>query len=242
MAVKRGEIQPPRRFYSTVTVAPSATGFGICLDGRTPKTPGGIELAVPVQGLADILAAEWSAQGDFIEFSEMPATRLANTVLDGMPGARAATEASIVEYAGSDLLSYLAEGPASLVRRQREVWIPLLEWARKDHGLDLVQTSGIVHISQSPQTLAKVGEIAGRADDFSLTGLAFAVSLFGSVVLGLALRDGFLDGSGALDASRVEEAFQEERWGVDEEAAVRTQLLLRDAKVLERWFAVLRHG
>ena len=242
MAVKRGEIQPPRRFYSTVAVAPSSSGFVIQLDGRIPRTPGGGELAMPVQGLADMVAAEWSAQGDFIEFAEMPATRLVNTVLDGMPGSRAKTETAIVDYAGSDLLCYLAEGPASLVRRQREVWSPLLDWALRDLGLEFVQTAGIMHRRQPAQTLAAVAQIASRADDFTLTGLAFAASLFGSTVLALALRQGRLDGAGALAASRVEETFQEERWGVDEEAAARTRLLLRDARVLQAWFAMLRPG
>ena len=242
MAVKRGEIQPPRRFYSTVAVAPSSSGFVIQLDGRIPRTPGGGDLAMPVRGLADMVAAEWSAQGDFIEFAEMPATRLVNTVLDGMPGSRTKTEAAIVDYAGSDLLCYLAEGPASLVRRQREVWSPLLDWALRDLGLEFVQTAGIMHRRQPAQTLAAVAQIASRADDFTLTGLAFAASLFGSAVLALALREGRLDGAGALAASRVEETFQEERWGVDEEAAARTRLLLRDARVLQAWFAMLRPG
>jgi chaperone required for assembly of F1-ATPase len=242
MAVKRGEIQPPRRFYSTVTVAPSSSGFTIHLDGRTPRAPGGAELAVPLYGLADMLAAEWSAQGDFIEFANMPATRLVNTVLDGMPGARADTEASIVRYAGSDLLCYLAEGPPSLVKRQVAAWTPLLDWARQDLGLDFIQTAGIVHITQPAQTLARVAEISRGVDDFTLTALAFAVSLFGSAILGLALREGFLDGGGAFGASRVEEAFQEERWGIDPEAAARTGLLLRDARMLERWFEEVRKG
>ena len=242
MAVRRGENQPPRRFYSTVTVAPSESGFAIRLDDRPPRTPGGVELDVPVRGLAEILAAEWSSQGDFIELTEMPATRLVNTTLDAMPASRAKTEASIVEYAGSDLLCYLAEGPGSLVRRQREVWTPLLDWARQDLGLDFVQTTGVVHTPQPAATLSRVGEIVARADDFTLTALAFAVSLFGSAILGLALRDGVVDGAAALDAARVEEAFQEERWGVDAEAAARTRLMLRDALVLERWFAVLRDG
>jgi chaperone required for assembly of F1-ATPase len=242
MVVKRGEIQPPRKFYSAVTVAPASKGFGILLDGRTPRTPGGVELAVPVLGLAEMLASEWSAQGDHIEFSEMPATRLAHTVLDGMPVARTRTEATIVEYAGSDLLCYLAEGPRSLVERQMAVWAPLLAWAREQLGLEFLQTSGIVHKTQPAQTLVKVEEIVGRLDDFTLTGLAFATSLFGSVVLALALREGFLDAGSALDASRVEEAFQEERWGIDDEARTRTRLLLRDAVVLEKWFAELRQG
>ena len=56
----------------------------------------------------------------------------------------------------------------------------------------------------------------------ALTGLATAVPLFGSAVLGLAVHRGALTGQAAFDLSRLEEAFQEELWGVDADNAERT--------------------
>ncbi|MEI9964917.1 MAG: hypothetical protein WDM92_09570 [Caulobacteraceae bacterium] len=44
----------------------------------------------------------------------------------------------------------------------------------------------------------------------------------------------------AFDLSRLDEAFQEERWGVDAEAAQRTAAMGAEAVMLERWFAALR--
>lgn len=240
MAVKRGEIQPPRRFYKRVEAASAEGGFTILLDGRAPRTPGGAALIVPEAGLAEMIAKEWSVQAEYIEFFDMPATRLANTAIDGVPAARAETQASIVAYAGSDLLCYLAEGPPGLVQRQRATWDPLIEWARERLGLEFRQTAGIIHSPQPEATLLAVAGLAARSDDFALAALAFAVPLFGSVILSLALADARLTGAGALEASRIEEAFQEERWGADAEAAARTAVLRRDASMLEQWFAVTR--
>jgi hypothetical protein len=81
------------------------------------------------------------------------------------------------------------------------------------------------------------GAVVGTA---LVTGMAFGVPLLGSALLTLALRVGRIDAVEAHAAARVEESFQEERWGVDEEAAARSALLLKDAIALERWFAALR--
>ncbi len=209
------------------------------LDGKTPKTPRGHSLALPTELLATLVAAEWRVQGQYVELALMPATRLAHTTLDAVSVARSQTAASLERYAGSDLLCYLAEAPASLVRRQVSAWAPLLDWARDVLGLEFVQTAGVVHQPQPAATLEKVGRIALRMDDFALAGCAFAAAMTASTILAFALRLGHLDGAGALAASRIEETFQEERWGVDAEAAERTQLLLNDAVMLERWFAAL---
>ncbi|MNI93338.1 hypothetical protein D3C73_1512720 [compost metagenome] len=59
-------------------------------------------------------------------------------------------------------------------------------------------------------------------------------------MLGLAVQRGALSGEAALDLSRLDEAFTEERWGVDEEAAARTAAHRAEAALLQRWFEALR--
>jgi chaperone required for assembly of F1-ATPase len=223
-----------------VTIEMVADRHELRLDGRTPKTPRGAPLSLPTEPLAELVAAEWRAQGELIAFAEMPATRLAHTALDAISAARAQTALALERYAAADLLCYLAEGPESLVRRQIAAWAPILDWAREELDLEFIQTTGIVHRPQPAATLVKVTALAGEMDDFTLAGTAFAASVMASAVLALALAHGRLDGPAALSASRIEETFQEERWGVDAEAAARTQLLLKDAVMLEHWFAALR--
>ncbi len=240
MSQKRGEIERPRRFYKSVSVVQVVEGWGIALDGRTPKTPGGVLLVAPSEALAELVAGEWSAQQNHIEYAEMPATRMLHSAIDIVSRSRRETVELLVRYAGSDLLCYLAEGPESLVRRQQSAWAPIMAWAREELGIELIETKGIIHRTQPAESLAIVERIATEADDFSLTGLAFGVPLLGSTVLALALRMGRIDAVEAHAASRVEESFQEDRWGVDEEAAGRSALILKDAIMLERWFATLR--
>ena len=232
----------PRRFYKLAEAGAVDAGFGVLLDGRAVRAPSGARLAVPTLPLAALLATEWAEQGELIDVGRMPATRLAFTAADRIGQAREATEAEIARYASADLLCYFAEAPSGLVERQARLWAPLLDWAEAELGLTLVRAAGIVHRTQTAETLTRVAQLAAALDDYGLAGLATAAGLFGSAVLAFALQRGRLDGLGAFDLSRLDETFQEEQWGVDAEAADRTAQMRADAMTLEAWFGALASG
>lgn len=233
-------VQRVRRFYKAVTVEAADGRSAVRLDGRTARTPAAVPLAFANEGLARLVAAEWAAQDDFILFSTMPATRLAFTALDRAPQARDGLADEVARYAGADLLCYFAESPAALVDRQTEQWSPVLDWAEAELGMRFQRAAGVVHRAQPPQTLARVRELAIALDDADLTGLAYAAPLFGSAVLALAVQRGRLSGADAFDLSRLDEAWQEELWGLDPEAAARTAAMRAEAEALDGWFAALR--
>jgi chaperone required for assembly of F1-ATPase len=229
----------PRRFYQAVTTGPLEGGHAVLLDSRTPRSPGGKRLVLPTAALAELVAGEWEAQVEVIRLAEMPATRLAYTALEKIGPARAEVAAEIGRYANSDVLCYWAEAPRELVNQQTERWGPLLDWARETLGLRFAKAHGIVHRAQPTETVAGVEALAGALDNFALAGLAHATPLFGSAVLALAVQRGKLDGEVAFDLSRLDEAYQEAQWGVDEEAAARTAKLRTEAVMLGAWFAAL---
>lgn len=229
----------PRRFYKAVTIAEADGGYAILLDARQVRGPRGGKLIAPTRALADIIAGEWEGQGEFLDVPGMHATRLANTAIDSIPAARDATAQSIADYASSDLLCYFAEDPEALVARQTAEWEPVLQRAERELGLSFVRAAGIIHRPQPQTTLSRVRDLAAGLDDFRLAGVAFGASLFGSSVLALALHHGWLDGGRALALSRLDEIFQEEAWGIDEEAAERVARLSIEAAMLETWFRAL---
>src|SRR4051812_6673683 len=73
-----------RRFYQRAGVAEGDGGFAVVLDGRPVMTPARRWLAAPTHALADALAAEWDAQRDVVDPGNMPLSRLANTIIDGV--------------------------------------------------------------------------------------------------------------------------------------------------------------
>ena len=236
---QNGFIEPgekPRRFYETVAVAESADGWQVLLDGRPPRSSRGAALRTPTRALADLAAAEWEAQTRHVDLAAMHATRLVFTALEAIPAARETVADQIVQYAGNDLLCYPAESPAALCDRQAAAWGPVLARARAELGIALVSSGGILHRDQPGHALDAVRRQALSADDFTLSGLAFGAPLFGSAVLTLGLWRGWFSGEEAFALSRLDEAWQEEQWGIDEEAAERTARLQDEARMLDAWF------
>ncbi|MBV9994420.1 MAG: ATPase [Caulobacteraceae bacterium] len=229
-----------RRFYRDVDWAPAEGGFAVRLDKRTPRSPLGRPLVLPNERLARLCAEEWEMQGEHIRPASMPATRLAWTAIDRAADARAGLAAELARYAGADLLCYFADGPDELVRRQAVQWGPLIEWAETTLGVTFRRAQGISHRPQPEATLRRLEQLAGESCDFTLTGLVFGAGLFGSAVLAFAVCRAALDGEAAFGLSRLDEAFQEERWGVDAEAAERTEARAAEARMLGRWFEALR--
>jgi chaperone required for assembly of F1-ATPase len=229
----------PRRFYEAASATPLEGGHGVALDTRALRTPAGTRLVLPSLPLAELVAAEWSAREAVIDYGLMPATRLAFTAVDRVSQARAATAAEVARRAGADLLCYFADAPEALTLRQEAKWGPLLAWADETLGLRLERTVGVLHRTQSQASLDHAQALALALDDFALAGLALAAGLLSSAVLALALQRGRLDAEEAFDLSRLDEAFQEEQWGIDAEAAERTARLRGEAVMLERWFLAL---
>lgn len=239
MADSTDPLRRQRRFYEKVSVEARDSGFALLLDGRQPRTPGGRPLNLPTHALAERLAGEWRVQGEVINYGAMPATRLAHTAIDVVAGARLLSIEAVTRFGGADLLCYFAEHPANLVHRQEKTWLPLLEWARQTHGLTFERASGIIHREQPPRTLERLQTIVAPLDDFALAGLAFGAALFGSAILALAVRDGRINADQAMAASRLDEIFQEEGWGVDAEAESKADAMAVEAVMIERWFAAL---
>ena len=70
-------------------------------------------------------------------------------------------------------------------------------------------------------------------DDFALTGLLYGCGLFGSAVLAMAVVEGELTATDAFEVARIDEAWQAQQWGEDDEAKAVTALRRVEARALE---------
>ena len=129
-AVRRSTRGPRRkRFYTAAGVAEAAGSFAITLDEKPVRTPSGRPLAAPTREIADVIAAEWEAQQEFIDPLSMPMTRFANSVVDAVVDRVEAVTDDVAKYLGTDLLFYRAGHPEALVAREAAHWDPVLSWA-----------------------------------------------------------------------------------------------------------------
>ncbi len=207
-----------RRVWKTVSTAARDGGWAVLLDGRPIRTPGGAPFAAPARPVAEAAVAEWDAQTDALRPETMPVTRALNTAIDRVAPAQAQVAAEVAAYAQTDLLCHRAAAPQALVARQAQAWDPPLDWARARHGAALICVEGVVGAQQPPEALARLEARVRACDAFALTALADLVGLSGSLVLGLAVREGAMAAEPAWRASRVDEDWQSAQWGVDAEA------------------------
>lgn len=224
-----------RRFWKEVSIAEDRDGFAVMLDTRRLRTPAGAALILPSRAKADMVADEWRAQGEIVALASMPATRLAQTALDRVRGTREAVAAEVARYGGTDVVCYLADGPDALCERQEAGWAPWRLWSGETLGAALVAVRGLLHQPQDGRALKRLAALALELDDFDLAALASLTSLYGSAVLAFAVQRGALDAVEAYELSRIDELYQQARWGVDEEAAERTRLHHDEAAMLGRW-------
>ncbi|MCR9079809.1 MAG: ATPase [Hyphomonadaceae bacterium] len=229
----------PKRFYKQAGIAQTETGFAVELDGRSIKTPAKAALTLPTEALAKAIAAEWDAQGETLDLPAMTLTRLANVALDRTPETRADLADELARYAGTDVTCYLAEAPTELRERQEAAWKPWRDWAGQELDVVLVPVIGLMASPQPQASLEAVRTHALGLDDFRLTALTWACSLLGSAVLALAVERGQLSATEALTASVVDEDWQIEQWGEDEEARQVRAARADDARALQLWFESL---
>ena len=213
--------EPPRRFYKTAAAGPHAAGFAVLLDGKAALTPARKPLAVADRRVAEALAAEWEALGERLDPAAMPLTRIVNAAIDRVAGETDAVRAEIVKYAGTDLICYRAEGPASLVAAQAAAWDPLIAWAQEALGVRLTLAEGIVHVAQDESALVAVDAALQPLDALSLAALSTITALTGSAVIALAVLKGRLKVDEAWAAAHVDEDWQLAHWGTDEAALAR---------------------
>jgi chaperone required for assembly of F1-ATPase len=208
-----------KRFYKTAEARQTDNGWTVVLDGRPIRTPAKAPFKAPNAAVAEAAAGEWYGQEGTIKPSTMPITRSVNTAIDRTLPEFDQVVDMVSAYGGSDLICYRAVGPEALVLRQSEAWGPLITWAEQRFGARLLHTTGVMHILQPEEDQAQLAEAVRQFDSYALTALYDLVALSGSLVIGLAVAEGHVSHGEGWALSRVDETWQAEQWGVDEDAA-----------------------
>lgn len=208
----------PKRFWKAAEVTDADAGFSVTLDGRPVRTPAKAPLILPTRAMAAAIAAEWDAQIDKVDPFTMPVTRSANAAIDKVAIQHAEVADMLAAYGDSDLLCYRAESPQELADLEAAHWDPLLHWAAEALSVRLETRKGIMHLPQAPEAIETLRGKVHALTPFELAAFHDLVSLSGSLVLAFAAIQDHLPPEEIWTMSRLDEIWQEEFWGVDEEA------------------------
>ena len=229
-----------KRFYKDVTVAPVGDGWQVQLDGRAIKTVGKRAQVVPTEALARALAAEWAGQGEEINPAAFMFRDMTDYALDVVAQERDAAILALVPYAETDTLCYRADPDAPLYPRQLAVWEPVLTAAEARYDVHFERVSGIIHRAQPAATLARMNAALAACDAFTLAALRNLAGLAASLVIGLSALEPDADLDALWAAASLEEEWQAELWGREEEAEARRAKRASDFRSAARFAGLAR--
>ena len=231
-----------KRFYDRAEFEAVDDGVAVTLDGKIVKTPARRPLVLPNDLIAGAIAGEWSAQGETIEPDSMPLMRLAATAIDRIADNREAVIDEIAAYGETDLLCYRTAEPEDLNARQAEGWQPLLDWCMEHLGAELEVTEGVIAEPQDSAATEALRAAVDGHDGMSLAALHTITTATGSLILALALSRGRIDAKTAWLLSRIDEMFQAERWGLDQETLAKTERLRATLFASARFLRLCNHA
>ncbi|WP_282760992.1 ATP12 family chaperone protein [Komagataeibacter saccharivorans] len=236
-----------KRFWTDAAVRPTADGlFGVELDGRPIRLPGGAVLCVASAALAEAIAAEWAQaggeKGGMFTPDDLPMTRITGSMIERVAPDPAAQVAALLQYVDGELLCYRADYPAQLCTRQKAEWDPQLAWLRARHGIDMAVTQGIMPLVQPQGVQAAWQELLDRLDNATLAALGVMVPAMKSIVLGYAVATGALSAARAADIASVDELTQMAIWGRDEKQVETLRLLTAEVEDAARFLRLCHTG
>ena len=227
-----------KRFWTEASVSETEEGYAVLLDDRGVRTPAKTSLVVPTVELARAIADEWDAQEGTIDPTTMPFTRSANAAIDKVTHQFDEVVNLLAEYGETDLLCYRADAPVELSERQSEAWDPLLGWAKDTFEADLSPATGVMFVEQPAQSLNNLKMALLDQSAFQLTATYDLISISGSLILGLAVCKGKISAQEAWELSRIDEIWQIEQWGDDEEATEVAEIQANSLRHAGRFFAM----
>jgi len=212
-----------KRFYSRVETAPVKSGFTVELDGRPIRSPGQQVMHLPQQKMADELAREWHQQEEFIDPAVMPVMQFASMVNDNIIPDPENARTEILKYANSDLLCYRVGEPQALVERQKKLWDPVLQRFESEYGIDFLTSTGILYVEQRREAMDRFWSLIKPLERYELGAVHLVTVMSGSAVLAIALQKNWMSAEMVWELAHLDEDFQAEQWGRDEEAVERRQ-------------------
>lgn len=129
---------------------------------------------------------------------------------------RAETIDTICRFATTDLLLFW-DKKEDIYERQQKIWRPLLDNTEKQLSTD-IKISYSLRVPDNKVYLAALKNRINELSDKKLTTAFLTATQLKSVILGLAILDKQMNVEEIFNAAFLEELYQNELWGTDEEA------------------------
>lgn len=145
---------------------------------------------------------------------------------------RATVIDKLVKFSLTDMLLFWGLNE-ELAKRQKQLWLPILDWAKNDLQAKFKTTTELDIPAQDSHSSERLKMFLDTLTNKQLTGFYYAALNTRSVLLAAALIKGKINAKQAYEASCLEELWQAEKWGNDEAADCRRKSLLKELEQIE---------
>ncbi|MEZ5690605.1 MAG: ATP12 family protein [Rickettsiales bacterium] len=197
-------------------------------------TPAKNEFVLSSNSLKEAIEKEWNCHPALVAGSEnkkdripqrvrydsskMPLTALAYTAIDKISARKNDVVEALMVYVDSDALTYRATSSDELAELQNQKWGNVLDNLGRRFDVSWQITSGVMPLDQSPLVHKAIRRYLESLDEWHIAAFCVISSLCSSIALAIAVCEKQISAAEAFDLSRLEENFQAEKWGRDEEA------------------------
>ena len=99
-------------------------------------------------------------------------------------------------------------------------------------------TAGVVPVDQPGESIARLTALVRGFTAFELAAVHDLIAISGSLLLGLAVARQQISVKQAWDLSRIDESWQNEQWGIDDDAAELEAFKQSALEQADRFFAL----
>ena len=219
-----------KKFWETIEIKKvSSKEFYILLDNKKLKTPLKKELTLSNHLMAKEVLKEWDQRSDIIDTDDLVFYGLLSTAIDRVREEKNSYINDIINFIDTDLICYRADNPIDLVSFQNKHWDPIISLIEKYINTKVSIFKGVMPSQQNSKVHHKVKNLVVELSDIQISILHRITNLIGSVFLALCILKKDLSNKQAFELSFLDELWQAENWGYEEDAStkrkkIRTEL------------------
>ena len=219
-----------KKFWKTIEIKKvSSKEFYILLDNKKLKTPLKKELTLSNHLMAKEVLKEWDQRSDIINTDDLVFYGLLSTAIDRVREEKNTYINDIINFIDTDLICYRADNPIDLVSFQNKHWDPVITLIEKYINNNVSVFKGVMPSQQNSKVHHKIKNLVVELSDVQISVLHRITNLIGSVFLALCILKKDLSNKQAFELSFLDELWQAENWGYEEDASakrkkIRTEL------------------
>lgn len=140
----------------------------------------------------------------------------------------------LVQFSLTDLLLFWGNEKDLIIRQEKE-WAPLLVWAQEELNTKFTVTHNLDVPDDNKTSGYRLKYFLEQMTDKELAAFYVAALNMRSVLLASALVKGRINAEQAFQAAFLEELWQAENWGTDEEAEKKRQDMKNELQEVENF-------